>query len=231
MKGGAVINFIITPDSKNVVYQADQEVDERRELYIVPLKLSGSMVSGGNVSAFLVDKDNTRVVFTADRLTNESTELFSVLLTGGTITKLSPPVGPGDVFSVQIDPASKRVVFLLDDHNTSVPKHFGSAASAWVITADSQRILYSVARTDYGTDLFSQQIFGGGLRNLSDTGGSYAFNPVISPDDQWIVFDLQAIGPASGHVVLGNELRLSDGKAAHQHQRGRSCQRRPAHAP
>ena len=119
--GGNVINFLISPDSQFVVYVAVQEVDERRELYVVPIaggmptKLSGSMVSGGNVSTFQITPDGLYVVFTADRLTNEGYEVFSVPLAGGAILKLNPALGPGDVSSVAYDPASKRVVFLLDD--------------------------------------------------------------------------------------------------------------------
>jgi|GEM_PF-6672432 len=119
--GGDVINFAISPDSKSVVYTADQEVDERRELFVVPIaggmpvKISGSMVSGGNVASFLIDKTSTRVVFTADRLINETTELFSVLLTGGAIATLNPAVGPGDVVEFRLDPASNRAVFRLDN--------------------------------------------------------------------------------------------------------------------
>jgi hypothetical protein len=121
--GGAVsrADFLITPDSRHVIYMADQDVDQRVELYSVPIeggpatKLNGPLVSGGNVSSFQIDADTGTVVYLADQRSNDVYELYSVPLGGGAAFRLNPtPVLGGDVIDFDIDPVSHRVVYLAD---------------------------------------------------------------------------------------------------------------------
>ena len=86
--GGAVWDFAISPDSRTVVYLADQETDNLDELFAVPiqggsaLKLSGGEV-GENGEVFplqFITADNERVVYT----TRDTRNFFSVPITGGT---------------------------------------------------------------------------------------------------------------------------------------------------
>lgn len=81
-----VSDFEITPDGQNVVYLSDQEVDERHELYVVPIaggeirKLSGEMSAFGDVKSWLISPDGSHIVYRADQHVDEQFEIFSVSL-------------------------------------------------------------------------------------------------------------------------------------------------------
>ncbi len=84
--------FEISADGDWVVYAADQEIDERFELYAAPIdggtrpvKLSVPPVAGGDVAylgfeqpQFQITPDGRRVLYTADQDTDEVFELYSV---------------------------------------------------------------------------------------------------------------------------------------------------------
>ncbi len=74
----------ISPDSRFVVYSADQETAGVRELFAIPigggstLKLNGPMVSGGDIGSFRIGPTSETVIYVADQETDEADELFSV---------------------------------------------------------------------------------------------------------------------------------------------------------
>ncbi len=120
---GAVNAYRIafTPDSQAVIYLADQEVDNRAEMFRVPVgggaavKLSPPLVAGGNVLDFKIDAANARIVYVADGETNERVELWSLPLAGGSATKLNGPlVAGGNIGIFELDPLSDRVVYSAD---------------------------------------------------------------------------------------------------------------------
>lgn len=113
--------FAFAPDSQSILYIADQEVDERAELFSVPIgggtptKLSAPLVGGGNVLSFLIDDDSERVVYLADGETNEVFEIFSVPLAGGSAVKLNQSLTTGgNIVQFRVDPLSDRVVYTAD---------------------------------------------------------------------------------------------------------------------
>lgn len=134
MSGGDVLpDFLLV--AGRAIYRADQEVDERIELYTVPLdgsspplKLSGAPVSGGDVrAAFQVSPDGSRVVFLADREADERVELFSVPIDGssGPVKLNAGLVAGGDVvstsgFPFRISPDGTRVVYRADQARDEV---------------------------------------------------------------------------------------------------------------
>src|SRR5262249_40728650 len=83
----------ITPDGTRVVYLPDQQVDERFELFSVPItggtaiRLNGNLVAGGDVQPlsftepFALSADGARVVYVADQEVDERVELYSVPVT------------------------------------------------------------------------------------------------------------------------------------------------------
>jgi len=93
--------YVISADGTRVVYRADQDEDERVELYSVPLtggaavKLNGALVAGGDVGPFGIDPGSTRVVYEADEETDGVHELYSAPLLGGARVKLNAPLVPG----------------------------------------------------------------------------------------------------------------------------------------
>ena len=105
----------ITPEGSRVLYVADQEVDERFELYGVaidgssaPVRLSGALVAGGDALAFETTPDGGRVLYLADQEVDERVELYSVPGAGGPAVKLSAGAHV-DVF--HFDPQGARVVY------------------------------------------------------------------------------------------------------------------------
>ena len=77
--------FVLTPDGQRVVYRADQDTNERVELYLAridgkgePIKLNGALIPQGNVSSnFVVSADGTWVLYHADQDEDEVFELFA----------------------------------------------------------------------------------------------------------------------------------------------------------
>ena len=114
----------IAPDGSRVVYVADQEVDERFELYSVPLDgsaspvaLNGALVSGGDLATSLerclqISPDSNFVVYVADQRVEELSELFLAPVDGGLEpSKLNWPLAQSGVAAFEITPDSGRVVF------------------------------------------------------------------------------------------------------------------------
>jgi Tol biopolymer transport system component len=119
--GGVSIRFGFTPDGTQIGYIADQEVDERFELFAVDLtelgtstKLNGPLVAGGDVCRFSFTPDSSRVVYCADEETAGVLELFAVELANpGVSTKLNPPLVAGGQLSTryEISPDSSQVAY------------------------------------------------------------------------------------------------------------------------
>ncbi len=90
-----------TPNNRSVVYLADQDVQFRRELYVVdldnpgqPRKLNGALPNDGNVDSlhpFLVTPNGTGVVYRADQDKRGLPELYLADLSHpGNTTKINP---------------------------------------------------------------------------------------------------------------------------------------------
>lgn len=172
------------PDGQTVLYLADQEVDNRTELYRVPVaggaavKLTPPPVPGGNVLDFKIDGANDRVVYLADQETNDVYELWSIPLGGGASVKLSGGlVSGGDVGLYELDPLSDRVVFSAD------------------------------AETNGTYELYSVPVTGGAVLKLNPpialSGGGdaglyseWAINPIIPV----VVFNARQAGAPGGRI-------------------------------
>jgi Tol biopolymer transport system component len=117
--------FNVSPDSKRVVYIADQTSDEVHEIYSVSItgsslsraKLNDPLPVGGDVDIFRISPEGSRVVYKADQDEDEIMELYSVPLTGGDPVKLNHEmieergsIGD-DVHAFEISPDGKNVVF------------------------------------------------------------------------------------------------------------------------
>ncbi|VAW32095.1 hypothetical protein MNBD_CHLOROFLEXI01-5325 [hydrothermal vent metagenome] len=112
--GGLLLNrdveaFQISPASNRIVYSADQDVDDRVELYAVRIvgtntKLNDPLVADGDVRPdFKVTLDGLRVIYRADQDANGRDELFTVSIDGGTVDRLNIPlVGSQDVFDFKL---------------------------------------------------------------------------------------------------------------------------------
>jgi hypothetical protein len=86
---GDVTSFQFSPNSLWVVYTADQNVDEKLELFAVPAdasapahQLDAAMIAAGDVSSFVIDERSQYVTYLADALVDGRLELFSAPLAG-----------------------------------------------------------------------------------------------------------------------------------------------------
>ena len=120
-------SFLVSPNSATVVYKADQDTDEKFEIYSVPIagpetsgvKLNDTLVpAGGNVINFQVDSTSARVVYSADQGTDEKFELYSVPIAGpaasGVRLNSNLPGGAGGWQRHLITADGSAVVYVMD---------------------------------------------------------------------------------------------------------------------
>ncbi len=134
--GGDVLQFEISPAGKRVVYYADQEVDERYELYSVPIegtrplrradgssipgrvKLNGPLAAGGIVgygccyqAGFAISPNGSRVAFSAQSIDRNHHDLFITAIDG---SQAPLPITSGHFFvgDFRFSPGGERVVYL-----------------------------------------------------------------------------------------------------------------------
>lgn len=125
--GGALQGLAISPDSQYLVFSADRLVDERVELFSVPVagpaaaivRLNPSLVTNGDVkSGFKISPDSTRVAYIADQLSDERFFPYSVPIAGPSTSAVTLYQGvlatPGDALDLAFTPDSTRVVFRMD---------------------------------------------------------------------------------------------------------------------
>ncbi|KAA3664299.1 MAG: hypothetical protein DWQ04_06445 [Chloroflexi bacterium] len=126
--GGNVVDFDISNDGETVIYRADAQVEDRFELFSVPIdgpdtetvKLNGALSpSVGRVLNYKISSDDAYVVYRAIQQTPGSIELYSVPLRGPAAAgaKLNDDlVENGDVTDFQISPNNSLVVYLADQN-------------------------------------------------------------------------------------------------------------------
>lgn len=131
--GGDVTWFQLVPNSDLVIYQADQDTDNKQELYVsrigVPgaVNLVNSVPSGApGIKAFEVSPDGTRVVFVGEMANPGKDEIYSVALTGafpatypkapaplyGTVAGIGVTPGSDGKPLFRISPNSQKVLFV-----------------------------------------------------------------------------------------------------------------------
>ena len=136
-----------TEDGSHVFYVADQEVDGRFELYVVPAtggtaaKLNGPLAQGGIVNSHLEQSpDGERLLYRAEQENDEIREIYIVPVLGGTPVKVSGSLAPG----VQADgnfeftPDGSRVIYKTFDelgngelYSRVVRQHMTAAQGHW----------------------------------------------------------------------------------------------------
>lgn len=101
MVTGGTLTYL-TLDSQNMVFIADKLVDERFELFSVPVaggaivKLNPTLTANGDVSfadnaGAKLSSDGTHVLYVADQEINDSESLYSVPVGGGTASAIGGP--------------------------------------------------------------------------------------------------------------------------------------------
>jgi hypothetical protein len=113
----AVEGFRITPNSLGVVFEADLIIDEKVDLFSVPITgatpfhLSPGMHNDGDVSGFMITPNSQGVVFVANAIDPGKEELFAATITGSYLTRLNANLpAVGNVIDFRISPNSQGVV-------------------------------------------------------------------------------------------------------------------------
>ncbi len=136
--GGGDVNpgFIVTPDSSQVIYRADQTVDNQVELYLVDLAtpgvsmtLSSPLVAGRDVSdGFIISPDGSLVAYLADQDSNDVFELYVVATaTPGVSTRINRnPTSGGDVLQsgFRFSPDSSALAYVADENTNDLVEFF-----------------------------------------------------------------------------------------------------------
>ncbi|MEO1088343.1 MAG: hypothetical protein AAFY88_29275, partial [Acidobacteriota bacterium] len=185
--GGDVIDFIITADGAHVLFRADAELDQKIELYRVPIagggveKMNGPMVPAGDVFDYVMTPDLTHVVYSATQNDFRRRELYSRSLSSGSVAKLNGPIGI-DEFAGHLTPTSDsaRVVYTVGVGPPNITTTLHSApigggtpsvldtagvGEDFFVTADNQRVIYL---TDQGRPtLYSVPMTGGAPTDLA----------------------------------------------------------------
>jgi Tol biopolymer transport system component len=178
--GNVSTAYHFSPDGTKVGYVADQEVDERQELFVVSVatpgvssKLNGPMTAEGDICRFEFSHDSTRVAYCGDQETDEVMELFLVSLDApGVSQKLNPALVPGG----------------------NVGSHYDfSADDTFIVYEAEQEVvdrneLYRVDLSAPGvaTKLNAPIVGGGGFYDNVFYNGVYTFS--IRPDGQHVVY-------------------------------------------
>lgn len=172
--GGSVTSFVLSPDGTYVVFRGDLEVDERFELWSVPVegpasaaqKLHATPIGNGDVfDDFRISADSERVIFRGDLPVDELNELWSAPLDGAeAAVKLNPVATPGgDVFLFDLPPAGERLVFRAD------------------LSTDNTIELWSVPLAGPATDAVK-------LNPAPVAGGEANYRPGFTPDGSRVLF-------------------------------------------
>jgi Tol biopolymer transport system component len=203
--GGQVRAFKIAPSGTHVVYEADQETDEHRELFsrrlnaqAPPQKISGTLGHTGvdwEFGQFRISNDSQWVVFRAFASADRNRiDLFSVPLDGSAppINLNGPMFGPfgsppadGDF---QLAPDSERVVFgsepgngmfstLIDGSAPRVPLDLARFdIDPMQISPDGKRLIFRHTIQTYNTGLFAQLLDGSRPAMRLDDGSGIVVN-------------------------------------------------------
>jgi Tol biopolymer transport system component len=210
-----VRRFTLSPNGSRVIYTSSQEVENRDELFSVPvengqpIKLSGALPAGGNVSLFHIDKGSSVVVYLADQDVNDVFELYSAPLAGGSLKKLNAPlVAGGDVLDdFRISPNAQFAVYRADQEANdryelfSAPLGSGSVEKLNGPLAASSSVDYFrlspvlniatyVANQEGAFELYSVQLNGNPIGKLSAPlapGQRVTFSD-ITPDGQRMAY-------------------------------------------
>ena len=127
--GGKVRSFQVSPDRRYVAYQADQDVDDVIELYVVRAsdgvitKVSGALVMDGDAnSSFAWAPDSSRIAYRADQDTDQVFEIYTSTPDGMTNDKVSGTLPlNGDVSGdFAWAPDSSRIGYIADQTTDDV---------------------------------------------------------------------------------------------------------------
>jgi Tol biopolymer transport system component len=225
VNGGDVFQSGISPDGSRFVYIADQDTNEKRELYSVPVKggpvtkISAPIMGGIGVGTFVISKDGTHVVYRATGANPSVYELFSAPIDGGEVKKLSSPLAGGaGIASFQVSNDNLHVVYQADQDIVGVKELYmasidggpvtklnpslakGQSILSYAVSPDGARVVYiSNLESADSYEIFSAPVTGGDSIKLNSAlvPGGLVGSYLISPDSSRVVYQAQQDDPNS----------------------------------
>ena len=94
-----VVDWALSPDRQWMALRADYEVDQKFELFVVPIdggtpvKVNGNMPANRDVFDFQWSPDSKRLVYWADQDIDQVTEIYLVEHSGANRVKINNPIG------------------------------------------------------------------------------------------------------------------------------------------
>jgi len=163
----SVSQFGIAPDSSQVFYLSDQDTQEARELYRVPLaggeqhRLNPALPGGRSILKFVISPDGSQILYLGAQVSKGIYELFAVSSSGGTSFRIGEPLLEGQLIS--------------DDFQ---------------YLADGSRIFYRVRLDEGGSDfgLFATPNDGNGPVVRIDAGSGPLGDFLLAPDSSRVVY-------------------------------------------
>jgi len=228
----------VDPNHERVAYISDQEIDEQKELYVIPLrggtptKLNPPLMEGRDVYDMQFAPNGNHIVYRSDQETQNVGALYSVAPTGGSTINISgaPPEG-SSVFRYRISPDSKWVVYdyekrpfdeyglmstPIDKSNpvslTPPSQANGYVGTSYAFTPDSQRVIYSLeSRADGHRNIYSVPIQGGTVVTLTmpQAANETVAYFSLSPDGQHVLYMMVS----NGRFVRYNSVPVTGGES------------------
>ncbi len=226
-----VFGFKITPDGARVIYNITTMTST---LFVTSGNLHSVLIGGGASTmitgpaangygvygaTFSITSDSQRVVYTYQANAAARPSLASVPVTGGTPAGLYAESPFNETMGGRVvSPDGNWVVLTTTPSYQiwAIPTTGGSPLNLAYgydpqFTPDSSRVLFVTDSISGIWDLYSMQVFGGGLRNLSRLNGSAGAGAYqISPDGTRVAFVVSYSSDAGSQY----EIRISDGGEA-----------------
>ena len=127
--GGSVsaLSFKISPNGLKVIYIADQDVDEKFELYSSNLdgssntKISGTFAAFSDINNFKITTDSLKIIFQVNSLISNVQEIYSVNLNGTSLLKINSTLVSGEnVGEYQVKSSTDKVVYAMDKGSVGI---------------------------------------------------------------------------------------------------------------
>lgn len=118
----SVVDFTLSPDGSYIAYKADEDVDNRTELWVVPVTGGDSQRAnadflqvGADVSKFVWMNDSSGLIYRIDDAVDGQYQMFHFNLEDDAITRMSQDlVDGGSVLKMSLAPDDSAVAYVAD---------------------------------------------------------------------------------------------------------------------
>ena len=223
--GGVIREFVITSDSQWVVYRSDKLIDNKEELFRVPIeggqfvRVSGEIDDVDSVmSEWAISPDLQYVVYTTSNPTGSVWNLFRSDFLTGSAVQLNPTFDNGGrVTDFKVTSDAQRVVFrtgqIVRDFelfsvlsngdglvrlNTDLTTNQSLGVDQFQVSPDGKHVVFSAdLNVRQRLEIFSTPVTGGTLQRLNPDRRKFSeFDRFLISDDSETVF--MELTPTSG---------------------------------